>query len=94
MNQLVTPTPDTLSRVVKLLMDSGDARTFEEAEALLAGYAVNVWVGRGASRNSAAQAALLTVVATGVRALPGGVFVSGEIDVPLQNAAPETSPRW
>lgn len=82
---MATPhiTPGELNRIVKLVMDAGDARTIEEAERLLSGYAVRVHFGRAGARSQAMQAALLTIIVTGRRALPGGVFIEGDFDVPL-----------
>lgn len=83
---LKIPTPGDLNRIVKLVIDSGDVGSIEEAEQLLRGYAAVVRVGPDALSSPAGQAALLTIVSTGKRALPGGIFVEGNIDVPLQVA--------
>ncbi|HWQ38345.1 MAG TPA: hypothetical protein VNM24_06990 [Burkholderiales bacterium] len=68
---------------MKLVMDTGDAASIEDAEKLLSRYAVRVHFGRAGARSRAMQAALLTVIVTGRRALPGGVFIEGDFDVPL-----------
>jgi hypothetical protein len=76
-------TPDTLSRVAKMALDTGEAASVEEGYALFARYRVGVHVDANASRSAAHQAALLTIINTGRRALLGGVLVAGQLDVPL-----------
>lgn len=76
-------TPDSMNRVAKILMDSGEAASYDRAQAMLERYSVRVSVSAGAARSEAAQAALLTIVVTGTRALPGGVFLDGELNVPI-----------
>lgn len=76
-------TPDNLDRVAKILIDAGEASSYAEAQSKLARYAMRVWISNDCIRTPAGQAALLTMVATGYRALPGGVFVEAELDVPL-----------
>jgi hypothetical protein len=68
-------TADTLHRTVKLLMDSGKARTPEEARSFLESRVLQVAVGREIGGDLAAQAALLTVINAGHRAFLGGVLV-------------------
>lgn len=75
-------TPVELNRIAKLLMDAGDANSVEHAEQILAGYSARIHCANGALSSSAAQAALLTMVVTGRRALPGGLHVDGDLDVP------------
>ncbi len=77
------PTPDELNRIVKILVDAGDAATIEEAERKLFGYSTELVIGEEAAETPAGQAALLTVIAIGRRALLGGVFVSSVPDAPL-----------
>ena len=67
--------PDSLSRTAKILLDSGDARSIEEAHATLESFVLQVYVGRGIAGNRSRQAALLTVVNAAARAFEGGVFV-------------------
>ncbi len=65
--------PDSLDRLVKLEMDSGRAKTREEAEAIVRGYVLQVDVGAALSR--AEERILLTILNAGPRAFQGGVFV-------------------
>ena len=76
-------TRDTLHRTAKLLLDSGKARTPEEARAYLESMVLQVAVGREIGGDLAAQAALLTVVNAGHRAFLGGVHVLLEDDAQL-----------
>lgn len=75
--------PDTLHRGVKMALDTGEAASVEGAYALFAGYRMTIGVGDGAARSRAVQAALLTMVNTGRRALLGGVDIVGDLQVPL-----------
>lgn len=84
MNQMITETrPDTLHRGVKMALDNGEAESVEAAYALFATYRVAVGLGAGACQSAAGQAALLTMVNCGRRALLGGVEVLGDITAPL-----------
>jgi len=78
------PTPDTLDRVAKILMDAGQVDSYAEAQLALNRYAVTVHVSEECAQTPAGQAALLTIAVTGSRALPGGVFVDDALDVPVQ----------
>jgi hypothetical protein len=75
--------PDTLHRGVKMALDNGEAASIEAAYALFAGYRMSIGVGERAARSRSGQAALLTMVNTGRRALLGGVEVVGDLQVPL-----------
>lgn len=75
--------PDTLHRGVKMVLDTGEAHTVEAAYALFETYRVSIGVGGSAAHTRAGQAALLTMVNTGRRALLGGVRVVGDLQVPL-----------
>jgi hypothetical protein len=75
--------PDVLSRVVKIALDTGEAQTLEAAYELFRSYRLGVRVGRDAARSAAHQAALLTIVNAGRRAMLGGVEVVGDLDAPL-----------
>lgn len=74
--------PDHFDRVVKLVVDSGDAPTFEDAAALLSAYELQILAGPAACVDVAWQAALLTAVNAGVRAVHGGVSVILADDAP------------
>jgi hypothetical protein len=67
--------PDQLHRTVKLEIDEGRARTFEEAKRIASGYVLQVQVGRGIVSSHNPQAALLTAINTARRAFLGGVRV-------------------
>jgi hypothetical protein len=75
--------PDTLHRGVKMVLDTGEADTVEAAYALFETYRVSIGVGGNAVHTRAGQAALLTMINTGRRALLGGVKVVGDLQVPL-----------
>lgn len=75
---------DTLNRVVKLALDTGEAASLEAAQALFAGYKLQVEVGAEAARNPGFQIALLTIVNTARRCFLGGVSVCGNMDEPLR----------
>jgi hypothetical protein len=81
--------PDDFDRLVKLLVDSGQASSFEAAEALLATYRLQVLVGSAACAQAAWQAAALTAVNAGRRAMHGGVRVvlgqDAQCRVPVAN---------
>ncbi len=84
MNQMITETrPDTLHRGVKMALDSGEADSVEAAYALFASYRMAIGLGAAAGQSPAVQAALLTMVNCGRRALLGGVEVLGDLQVPL-----------
>ena len=68
--------PDDVDRVVKLLADSGQAPTFAAAEQLLRRYRLQLAAGADACATPAWQAALLTAVNAGARAVHGGVSVA------------------
>jgi hypothetical protein len=73
-----------LHRLVKLMMDSGEAASVEEAEQILRRYRLAIQVDKGEAAFPAYQAALLTAVNTGRRCFLGGVQVSGDLDIPLR----------
>lgn len=75
-----TVDPDRFDRVVKLLVDAGDAPTFAAAAELLRTYRLQITVDARRCADPAWQAALLTAVNAGVRAVHGGVCVRLEED--------------
>lgn len=84
MNQMITEMrPDTLHRGVKMALDNGEADSIEAAYALFASYRMAIGLGTAAGQSPAVQAALLTMVNCGRRALLGGVEVLGDLEVPL-----------
>lgn len=62
------------------MIDEGRAATLEEARAIVRGYRIGVLVAEGFQRSRAATAALLTTLATAVRAFPGGVSLVADGD--------------
>ncbi|HWL29427.1 MAG TPA: hypothetical protein VNQ97_11010 [Burkholderiaceae bacterium] len=82
------PTADNLSRVVKIAVDNGEVQSIEDAYDLFRTYRLGVRVGPNVRGSAAHQAALLTIVNAGRRALLGGVFVEGMLDVPLAVPVP------
>lgn len=74
---------ETLSRTVKMALDSGEASTLEEAEIIFYNYQLIIEVGSSVSTSPTLQAALLTAVNAGRRAFLGGVSVCGCFDFNL-----------
>ncbi|MCJ2117023.1 hypothetical protein MKK65_10650 [Methylobacterium sp. J-001] len=74
---------DTLSRIAKVDFDNGSAPDVETAVARLREHRIGVFAGPEIASSAAHQAALLTVVNIGRRFALGGVFVDGDLDVPL-----------
>jgi hypothetical protein len=68
---------DHLSRTVKLAMDSGEAKTAEEAQRIFEGYRLRIAVGPDISQSPTRQATLLTAVNVARRCFLGGVEVTG-----------------
>lgn len=68
---------DTFHRTVKLALDTGEARTLEQALQLFKGYKIQVVLGEESHRNPALQAAALTAVNCAARTFLGGVQVVG-----------------
>lgn len=71
----MTLDPDQLHRTVKLEIDSGKAKTYEDAERIVRGYVLQILVGAGVAESRTRQATLLTAVNAGSRAFLGGVRV-------------------
>jgi hypothetical protein len=67
---------DQYDRVVKLVVDSDEAMTFEAARAILRGYRIHIRADAAACSSPGWQAAILTAVNTAVRAVHGGVVVA------------------
>jgi hypothetical protein len=72
-----------LNRSVKLAMDSGEARSAEEAQKIFQGYRLSILVGPDVAVSATKQAALLTAVNTGRRCFLGSVEVTGCPDAGL-----------
>ena len=68
---------DHLNRTVKLVLDTGEVASVEEAERLFAGYRLQIVVGPDVADSAPLQAALFTAVNCAARTLLGGVNVVG-----------------
>ena len=75
--------PDQLHRHLKLVLDTGEALSIEEAHRLFDSYRLGILVGPDVARSPTLQAAVLTAVNTGRRTFLGGVSVEGMLDIPL-----------
>lgn len=82
------PSEDTLSRVVKIAIDSGEVPTVEAGYDLFRTYRLGVSVGPEVQTSAPHQAALLTIVNIARRALLGGIFVEGDLNSPLLTSLP------
>lgn len=78
-----TVSSDTLHRLVKLAVDSGQAASFQEAEQIFAGYRLGIAAGPDIAYTATGQAALLTAVNCARRSFLGGVEVSGPMEADL-----------
>lgn len=74
---------DEFDRTQKLAVDSGEAKTWSEADALFKGYRLQVLCGPRLLTSATLQAALLTIVNTATRCFLGGVQVYGCPDCEL-----------
>jgi hypothetical protein len=74
---------DGLNRMVKMVLDSGEAHSLEEARALFARYRLHVALGPDAAHSATQQAAALTAVNAGRRCFLGGVTVTGPLGASL-----------
>ncbi len=79
---------DTLHRLVKQALDSGEAVSIAEAEALFAGYRLALRLDDAQARDPHQQAVLLTAVALARRVFLGGVAVAAPADLPLLTPLP------
>jgi hypothetical protein len=68
-----TELADEFDRTLKLAVDSGEAATWSEADALFKRYRLQVICGPKLSTSATLQAALLTIVNTASRCFLGGV---------------------
>lgn len=82
------PNADTLNRVVKIAIDSGEVATVAAGYDLLRTYRVGVCVGPEVKKSPAHQAALLTIVNIARRAMLGGVYIEGSLDTPMLASVP------
>lgn len=74
---------DELNRTLKMMLDSGEAASIEEAQRIFEGFRLQIHIGDNVASSATLQAALLTAVNTGRRCFLGGVTVVGKTDVDL-----------
>lgn len=79
---------DSLNRVVKMALDSGEVATVDAGYELFRTYRLAVLIGPEVAISASHQAALLTIVNTARRSMLGGVFVVGDLCGPLLVAFP------
>lgn len=81
----------SLHRSVKLALDSGEAATIADAEALFRGYRLQLVIGNAAATSPSLQSAAITAVNAASRCFLGGVQVAGSVDFPLFTPLPGCS---
>jgi len=74
---------ETLSRTVKIAIDSGEVTTIEDAKKIFQGYHLAIEVGSDVATSPTLQVCLLSIVNSGRRAFLGGVYVSGSLGFDL-----------
>lgn len=77
-------TAESMSRIVKIALDSGEADCLEMAEEIFKNYRLQIYLSPKWSATLAGEAAFLTALNTACRAFLGGVWVSGDISEPLR----------
>lgn len=70
---------NSMHRLVKLVLDSGEAANPEDAKIIFSRYRLRIHLGFGWENTLAGQAAALTAINTASRAFLGGVIVTGDI---------------
>lgn len=79
---------DSLHRLVKQAVDSGEASSIAEAEEIFRRYTVTLEIAETEAGHPLHQGALLTSVALARRVFLGGVAVTGAVETPLQVPLP------
>lgn len=74
---------DSFHRLMKLLVDSGEATTIDEAIATFSHYGVRVVLGGDVAKSPTLQMIALTVINTAARSFQGNVQVCGASDIEL-----------
>lgn len=74
---------DELNRTLKMMLDSGEVASIEEAQRIFEGFRLQIHIGGDVASSPTLQATLLTAVNTGRRCFLGGVTVIGKTDVDL-----------
>jgi hypothetical protein len=75
---------ESMHRLAKLALDSGEVSSPEEALALFSRYRLRIHLGAGWADTLAGQACFLTALNTAARAFLGGVEVFGDLDLVLR----------
>ena len=74
---------DSMHRLAKMALDTGEVASPEEAVALFSRYRLRIYLGQGWASTLAGQACFLTALNTAVRAFLGGVEVCGDLSYVL-----------
>ncbi len=74
---------DSFHRLMKLLVDSGECATMEEAIATFAGYGVRLVLADSVATSNAEQVISLTVINTAARSFQGNVHITAPADLVL-----------
>lgn len=74
---------DSFHRLMKLLVDSGEVATIEEATTTFAGYGVCLTLGDDIAQDKGLQIMVLTVINTAARSFQGNVHIFGDLCLTL-----------
>lgn len=74
---------DSMHRLMKLVADSGEARSLDEADHVFSQYSIDINVGHDVGGCLMREATLLTILNTGSRALRGQIRITGALDCKL-----------
>ncbi|MHB1926166.1 MAG: ThiF family adenylyltransferase [Leptospirillum sp.] len=85
-----TIVPDELHRLIKLVIDTGEAESIEHAQRIFDGYRIGIAVGPEIQWSISHQAALLTFLQLASRVFLGGVDVALLVDTSVPNLISET----
>lgn len=75
---------DSMHRLAKLALDSGEATSPEDALDIFSRYRLRIYLGQGWAESLAGQACFVTALNTAARAFLGGVEVYGDVNAVLQ----------
>lgn len=74
---------DSFHRLMKLLVDSGEVATIEEAITTFAGYGVCLMLGEDVAQDKGLQIMAMTVINTAARSFQGNVHIVGDLRLTL-----------
>jgi hypothetical protein len=74
---------DSFHRLMKLLVDSGEVATMDEAIAAFAGYGLRLTLGDDVAQDRGLQVMALTVINTAARSFQGNVHIVGDLGLML-----------